>query len=154
MKSAALFFLSLGALGAAESRDFAKPCSEVFPAIVQQMTAASFTITASDAAGGVLQFGYNGQPMVYATFGKKAKPFLLKYTTDTRGHNGLTMTGATFTLAPSETGCRVTMAASLAVIDLVLNPNRGRRGEDSWIRASTPTQSSGAAERQWLDAIK
>jgi len=151
MKTITLFFLSLASLSAAESREFAKSCSEVFPVIVQRMTAASFTITTSDAAGGVLQFGYSGQPMVYSFFAKKAKPFILKYTTNTRMHNGLTMTGATFTLAKTESGCRVDMSASLAALDSA--PARDASGHNVWVRVPTVVESTGAAEREWLDAL-
>jgi hypothetical protein len=158
MKRLTLFFLSLGILGATQpddgrARDFDQACANVFPVAVQTMTAAGFEIKTSDAAGGVLQFGYAGQPMVYSFFVKHATPFIDKYTDNRRKHQGLTFTSGTFTFTGIDSGCRVQASIGIAVIDLISNIDPRKSNNDPWLRVPTAARSNGTAEREFLDAI-
>lgn len=148
-----VFLLAVAVLPAfAETRDFPQPCADVYRRAAQTLSAAHFEATVSDAAGGVITAKYTGDPMAYAVFPRKLRPLFEKYTTGKTIYHGLTLTRANATLAPVESGCRVTLDVNLAGIDS--EPVLATRNAPAhWVPALKPMESNGTAEREFLDRM-
>lgn len=77
MKRTLILLLAPLATFAAEPREVAQPCNEVFPRMAQYMTGFHFDVTVSDSAGGLLTMTYNGGPV--APFRHNVKQAFDKY---------------------------------------------------------------------------
>jgi hypothetical protein len=137
----------------AATRDFAKPCNELFPVASSAMTSSGFAVKTSDAAGGILAMEYAGQPLAYSFFFGKADPLIAKYVEGgdrmKKKFRGVSFTAADFAFIPHETGCRVNLSIGIAGINIAADTRNAK-----WDRTGTALASNGTAESEALDKIE
>jgi hypothetical protein len=137
---------------AAATRDFDKPCNELFPVTTAAMTSSGFAVRTSDAAGGVLAMEYAGQPLAYSFFFGKADPLIARYVEGgdrmKKKFRGVSFTSADFAFVPHETGCRVNL--SIGIVGINIAPDTRTA---TWNRTGQALASNGTAENEALDKI-